>query len=223
MNNREESGQFNQELNYAENNTNENYFWQTIFSLPLWMRLGILFSAPALILMNHSAIIFCLLLIPILFSRMKNELHRDILITISLLYYLDFWVFIIFAFRFFRPLKRYYDLGIFGFIFSAVVIFNSFAGQPSIKYTFFEYNWKTRHGWETMFFVSLAIYLIVFVIAKMAFVNMKKSHKPTYVKGGSVKKKPETKKQPKVEKIDPSKGMFKNTKSFEVEKWIRKD
>ncbi|MGF7535642.1 hypothetical protein AAGG74_18470 [Bacillus mexicanus] len=221
MNNREESGQFSQGVNLTENN-NENYFWQTIFALPLWMRLGILFSAPALILMNRTAIIFCLLLIPILFSRMKNELLRDILIVISLLYYLDYWVFIIFAFRFFGPLKRYYDLGIFGFIFSVVAIFHSFIGQPSIGYAFFEYNWKTRHGWETMFFVSLAIYLVVFVIAKMAFVNMAKSHQNTYVKRGN-ENKPETKKQPKVEKIDPSKGSFKNAKSLVVEEWIRKD
>ena len=204
----------------------ENSFWYRLMDLPPIIKLPILLSAPALILMNQSALVFVLLLIPLLVATFKNII-RDVLVSLPLLYYSDLGI-VFFGLRFIKPIRRYYDLGIFSFIFSLVALFFVFTGQPSLVYALFRFDWSdVDKDWGAVYFVSSVIYLIVFVIAKMALVHLKLSSATVQKEQEAEETKQSSTSQSstseeKVE-IDPNKASFKYNNIVWIEDWIRKD
>ncbi|MED2737515.1 hypothetical protein [Bacillus toyonensis] len=218
------------------NNNNFDNLVSKIMGLPAFVQVALIAAVPALMVMNHTAVMIFFILIPLFVQKLKYERVSEALIALPLIFVFGLFGLLMYIASFSKTVRGIISLKTYGFIFSITALLFGFMGK-SFEFAVFKFNWYTlpERRFE-IFLLSAFLYVVLNLFAKHSNsstsennVEHKESKTTEEPKEESKEESKETKKEtevkkekePKQEQIDPNNASFANVIRFE--KYIRKD
>ncbi|MGN5650538.1 hypothetical protein [Bacillus sp. Brlt_9] len=211
------------------NNNNFDNLVSKIMGLPAVVQVALIAAVPALMVMNHTAVMIFFILIPLFVQNLKYQRVSEALIALPLIFVFGLFGLLMYISSFSKTVRGFISLKTYGFIFSITALLFGFMGK-SFEFAVFKFNWYTlpERRFE-IFLLSAFLYVVLNLFAKhskSSTTEVNEEHKESKTKEEpkeETKKETEVKKEneSKQEQIDPNNASFANV--VRIENWIRKD